>query len=279
MLVVKPSTMKASFLSVSYVLVTKWYSSPKCITGKMWSYRIYWWFISSSSQPWTPYGFFPVRRRREVAVVLPAPKIHLWLVPVERWPCGQLRKNLGVMIFRRLHMTMLRLLGFHLWVICTILQWSDELPYQERAPLWPPTNKGLTKGCSDQNSSHLSGEFSRSNGHRFSWPTHQTIPPDPWHSLLACSNCLSASNSVPSLFWAKSHSLEQYTPADWETQPCRLTLALTPGASSHSWYSLRRSWKSGDVVIVGSQSWVGKVHQKLWRSKPRHGPSRSTSSG
>ena len=142
MLVVKPSTMKASFLSVSYVLVTKWYSSPKCITGKMWSYRIYWWFISSSSQPWTPYGFFPVRRRREVAVVLPAPKIHLWLVPVERWPCGQLRKNLGVMIFRRLHMTMLRLLGFHLWVICTILQWSDELPYQERAPLWPPTNKG-----------------------------------------------------------------------------------------------------------------------------------------
>ena len=37
------------------------------------------------------------------------------LAHIERWPCGQLRKNLGVIF--RLHITMLGLLGFHLWVI------------------------------------------------------------------------------------------------------------------------------------------------------------------
>lgn len=62
-------------------------------------------------------------------------------------------------------------------------------------------------------------------GLQWSWPTHQTVPPDPWAGMLQLFQRLSF--SLPSLFWAKSHSSEQYSPADQETQR-RLTLALAP---------------------------------------------------
>jgi hypothetical protein len=97
----KPSTMKASFLSASYVLLND--TVAQNVWENMCSYRIYWCFIVQKPRrehrhPFRDnsslsHGEDPVRRRREVAMILPAPKIRLWLVPDDFRDPAAMRKS------------------------------------------------------------------------------------------------------------------------------------------------------------------------------------------
>ena len=180
----------------------------------------------SKTTPWTPtpipWQLVPLPRRR------PRPKekgssydspsaqntslARTWRFS---WPCGheEIRKfelwnhqkNLGVMTFRRLHMTM-GLLGLHLWVVCTKIAVACNQPIR--------THQGLQWSKLLSSLENFQEVMATGSHGQLTKPFHLTPGTAGMFQLI---NCLSASNSVLSLFWAKSHSSEQYTPADRET--------------------------------------------------------------